>query len=283
MEGLNGVIFLQAIHYFPVHPGQSLGGAAQHRPLHGGGGAEPRLARPAPVPPHRPAARPARLRRRRQPGVRQGVRRRGDAAAAQRQGDAGAAGLSAHHLDRHRRSDGLRHLRRPDRRRRRHHVGLGAGAEGQGLRHHPARRRRPRPAHARAARVGAGLCRRDPDPGPGAGAACRPAAAVVRHRVVVQPAARRLHPRPLRPRAGRQLGLHQEHAALLGPRRRHRRRDRRRHRLPGAAHPAARPAVARLGRQHRARRARRRAGHRLPARLLRREPARRHAARHLGS
>ena len=119
----------------PLHPGQSLGGAAQHRPRHGGGGAEPGLARPPPVPPHRPAARHARLRRRRQPGVRKSVRRRGEPAAAQRQGDAGAAGLSAHHLDRHRRSDGLRHLRRADRHRRGHHVGLGAGAEGQGLRH----------------------------------------------------------------------------------------------------------------------------------------------------
>ena len=44
MEGLNGVIFVQARALFPLHPDQSLGGAAQHRPLDGGGGAEPRLA-----------------------------------------------------------------------------------------------------------------------------------------------------------------------------------------------------------------------------------------------
>ena len=41
MEGLNGVIFLQAHPLLPLHPGQSLGGAAQHRPRHGRGGAEP--------------------------------------------------------------------------------------------------------------------------------------------------------------------------------------------------------------------------------------------------
>ncbi len=113
----------------------------------------------------------------------------------------------------------------------------------------------------------------------GAGAACRAGAAVLRHGLVVQPAARRLHAGPLCPRAGRQLGLHQEHAALCRPCRRHRRGDRRRHRLSGAAHPPARPAVAGLGRQHGTRRARRGAGHRLSARLLRREAARRHAAR----
>ena len=46
MEGLNGVIFVAGDPLFPVHPGQPVGGAAQHRPLHGGGGAEPRR-RPA--------------------------------------------------------------------------------------------------------------------------------------------------------------------------------------------------------------------------------------------
>ena len=63
------------------------------------------------VPPHRLAARDAGLRRRRLARLRQGVRRPRDAAAAQRQGHAGAAGVSARHLDRHRRPDGLRDLR----------------------------------------------------------------------------------------------------------------------------------------------------------------------------
>ena len=110
---------------FPVHPDQSLGGAAQHRPRHGGSGAEPRLLRLSPVPPHRLPACHAGLSRRRLARLRQGLRRSRDAAAAQRQGHAGAAGLSARHLDRHRRPDGLRHLGRADRRLGARHVALG--------------------------------------------------------------------------------------------------------------------------------------------------------------
>ena len=45
--------------------------------------------------------------------------------------------------------------------------------------------------------VDPGLCAGAADPGARAGAACRPAASLVRHRVVVQSPARRLHARPL--------------------------------------------------------------------------------------
>ena len=110
MEGLNGVIFVAGRALLSVHPDQSVRRAAQHRPVDGGGRAEPRRARIPAVPPDRVPACHAGLYRRREPGVRQGVRRPRDAAAAERQGHAGAAGIPAHHLDRHRRSDGLRHL-----------------------------------------------------------------------------------------------------------------------------------------------------------------------------
>ena len=53
--------------------------------------------------------------------------------APERQGHAGAAGVSARHLDRHRRSDGLRDRRRADRRFGRWRCGLSAGTRGQRL------------------------------------------------------------------------------------------------------------------------------------------------------
>ena len=142
MEGLNGVIFLQAIHYFPFilvnlsaalrNIDRAMEEAAQNLGSHG-----LRL--------FRRIAFPLAL-----PGYVAGaslvfVKVFDDVAsplAAQRQGDAGAAGLSAHHLDRHRRSDGLRHRRRADRHRRCSPCGPRPGAEGQGLRHGAARRRR---------------------------------------------------------------------------------------------------------------------------------------------
>jgi hypothetical protein len=63
MEGLNGVIFVQSVHYFPFIL-INLTAPAQHRPGDGGGGAEPRLLRLPPVPPHRVSARHAGLHRR---------------------------------------------------------------------------------------------------------------------------------------------------------------------------------------------------------------------------
>ena len=126
MEGLNGVIFVQSIHYFPFilinlsaalrNIDRSMEEAAQNLGS----------LRLSAVPPHRVSARDAGLCRRRVARLRQGLRRPRDAAAAQRQGHAGAAGLSARHLDRHRGSDGLRHLGGSDRGVDRRDVALGA-------------------------------------------------------------------------------------------------------------------------------------------------------------
>ena len=82
MDGLNGVIFVESLHYFPFILLNLVGRAAQHRRRDGGVGAEPRRLGLAAVPPHRLPARPARLRRRRLARVRQGVRRPRHAARA---------------------------------------------------------------------------------------------------------------------------------------------------------------------------------------------------------
>ena len=94
-------------------------------------------------------------------------------------------------------------------------------------------------------------------------------APVLRYRVVVQRAARRLHRRPL-PAGGVVLvPVHHQHVALRRPRRRHRRLLRHRHRVRCLAHEAHRPAVARLHRHGGGGHPGRGAGHRLPADLLR--------------
>ena len=115
MEGLNGVIFVEALHYFPFILLNLSASLVQHRFRDGGIGAESRRARLHAVPAHRVPAGAARLCRRRRAGVRQGVRRSRDAAAAQRHQHAGAAGLSEDHLGRHHRPDGLRDLGDHDR------------------------------------------------------------------------------------------------------------------------------------------------------------------------
>ena len=75
MEGLNGVIFVESLHYFPfillnlVVALRNIDGAMEESAQNLG------ASRLAAVPPHRLPARPARLRRRRIAGVRQGVRR----------------------------------------------------------------------------------------------------------------------------------------------------------------------------------------------------------------
>ena len=142
MEGLNGVIFLQAIHYFPFilvnlsaalrNIDRSMEEAAQNLGSHG-----LRL--------FRRIAFPLAL-----PGYVAGaslvfVKVFDDVAsplllnvkemlAPQAYSRITSIGIDD--------PDGLRHRGRADRDRRRHHVGLGPGAEGQGLRHDAARRRR---------------------------------------------------------------------------------------------------------------------------------------------
>ena len=74
MEGLNGVIFVEALHYFPVHSAQPLGVARQHRFRDGGIGAEPRRAWLHAVQAHRVPARAAGLCGGRGARLRQGVR-----------------------------------------------------------------------------------------------------------------------------------------------------------------------------------------------------------------
>ena len=78
-----------------LHPHQPLGSARQYRSRDGGGGAEPRLVRLPALPPHRPAARDAGLRRGRLARLREGVRRPRDPAAPQREGHAGASRICA--------------------------------------------------------------------------------------------------------------------------------------------------------------------------------------------
>ena len=97
MEGLNGVIFVEALHYFPFILLNLSASLVQHRFRDGGIGAESRRARLHAVLAHRVSAGAAGLYRRRRAGVRQGVRRSRDAAAAQRHHHAGAAGLSEDH------------------------------------------------------------------------------------------------------------------------------------------------------------------------------------------
>ena len=65
MEGLNGVIFVQSIHYFPLYPDKSFSGPSEYRPLHGRVGPEPGLLGAAAVPANRAAAVHARVYRRR--------------------------------------------------------------------------------------------------------------------------------------------------------------------------------------------------------------------------
>ena len=137
---------------FSVHPDQPVGGAAQHRQFDGRSRAKSRRFRLPAVSPHRVSAGDARLHRRRFAGVRQSVRRSRHAAAAERQGHAGAAGLSARHLDRHRRSHGLCDLGGADRGLGRRHGGLGAGHPRHRLLDRAAWRRRPDPARAAAVR-----------------------------------------------------------------------------------------------------------------------------------
>jgi ABC-type Fe3+ transport system permease subunit len=69
----------------------------------------------------------------------------------------------------------------------------------------------------------AGLCGRRADPGARARAASGAPAALVRHDLVLQSAPRRLYARPLHARVQRELGLHQEHPDLCLARRPHRR------------------------------------------------------------
>ena len=100
MDGLNGVIFVEGLHYFPFILLNLVAALAQHRRRDGGGGAESRQPRLPAVPPRRVPARGAGLRRGRRAGVRQGVRRSRHAARAQRHQHAGAAGVPAHHVGR---------------------------------------------------------------------------------------------------------------------------------------------------------------------------------------
>ncbi len=82
MDGLNGVIFVEGLHYFPfillnlVAALRNIDGAMEEA------GAESRRARLPAVPPRRVPARDAGLRRRRRARVRQGVRRPRHAARA---------------------------------------------------------------------------------------------------------------------------------------------------------------------------------------------------------
>ncbi len=165
MEGLNGVIFVEGLHYFPFillnlvasmrNIDVAMEEAAQNLGCHGF-----RLFRRVVFP-----LALARLRRRRVAGVRQGLRRPGHAAGAQRHQHAGAAGLPAHHLDRPR---GSRRLRdRAD------HGGVldrRAGAVGA---HHPRPRLRDaHPRRHRAAPAVACRARSCSSPTPGWGWCC---------------------------------------------------------------------------------------------------------------
>ena len=143
MEGLNGVIFVQSVHYFPFilinlsaalrNVDRAMEEAAQNL-----GSSGFRLFRRIVF----PLA---------MPGYVAGaalvfVKVFDDLATPappQRQGHAGAAGVFTRHLDRPRRSHGLRHCGRADRRLRPGHVAVGARHARQGLRHRAARRRRP--------------------------------------------------------------------------------------------------------------------------------------------
>ena len=110
-------------------------------------------------------------------------------------------------------------------------------------------------------------------PAAGAVAAHRHFPAVDRHRLVVRGAAGRLHARALRHRVPRVRLADLQHHALLRACRTDRRRARRVARLCGAAHATARPQAGRAGRDVGGRGARARARHRAAAHLLRRAAA----------
>ena len=113
MDGLNGVILVQSIHYFPFilinlstslrNIDSSMEEAAQNLGSHG-----MRL-----VPPDRVSAGHAGLCRRCGAGVHQGLRRPRHPPAAECQQHAGPAGLSANLVDRDLRPDGLCDLGHP--------------------------------------------------------------------------------------------------------------------------------------------------------------------------
>ena len=109
----------------------------------------------------------------------------------------------ARHVHRHRRPDGLRHLRRAHRRVGVCGLAVHAVAEREGLRDRAARRRRAVAPQAEAAGIARRLQRRDVPAAAGSRAALRTADPVVRDGVVVQPAAGRFHHRPLRARVRR--------------------------------------------------------------------------------
>ena len=94
MEGLNGVIFVEALHYFPFILLNLSASLSNIDSAMEESAAESRRSRLHAVLAHRVPAGDAGLCRRRGAGVRQGVRRSGDTAPAQRHRDAGAAGLS---------------------------------------------------------------------------------------------------------------------------------------------------------------------------------------------
>ena len=95
----------------------------------------------------------------------------------------------------------------------------------------------------------------------------------IAHRLVVRGAAGRLHARPLRDGDARGRPVHHQHRSLLRPCRPDRRRVRRHHRLYRPAHAPARPPPGRAGGDVGGRDPRPRARHRPPAHLLRRSAA----------
>ncbi len=200
MEGLNGVIFVESLHYFPfilmnlTVALRNIDGAMEEAALNLGARGWRLFSRVI-----FPLALPG-YRRRRLAGVRQGVRRSGHAAGAGTDQHARAAGLSAHHPGRPRRSARLRDQRHHDRVLDSGAMAVDARDEGQGLFDAAEGRRRHRaaPAFEPAKRACLRLDR--------AGAAGRAspasgsAAAVFRKRMELFGAARRLHAGPLRDR-----------------------------------------------------------------------------------
>ncbi len=111
MEGLNAVIFVEALHYFPfilLNLTVALNNidSAMEESAQNLGASGFRLFRRIVFP-----LAHAGLHGRRGAGVPQGVRRRRDAARAQRHQHPRRAGLLPHHVDRHRRPDRLRRER----------------------------------------------------------------------------------------------------------------------------------------------------------------------------
>ena len=158
----------------------------------------------------------------------------------------------------------------------------GAGAARPRLRDPAARRRRARAPLARARRQRRRRRLRGAGAGAGAVAAYRHLPALDRHGVVVRGAARRLYARPLRDGVPRGRAAHLQHHPLLRAGRADRRDPGRDARLSGAAHAAAGPAAGRAGRHVGGGGAGTGARHRAPAHLLRRQAAvRRRVARDL--